>query len=48
MEITKKEIERFQQIWREELEEEISEDEVRAQIRKLDALYVLLRKGISN
>lgn len=40
--ITKQEVEQFQQIWREEFGEEISEEEVRYHIRRLDTLYFLL------
>jgi hypothetical protein len=42
MEITQQDIERFQRIWQKEVKEEISEDEARLQIRKLDALYLFL------
>jgi hypothetical protein len=42
MEITQLDIEKFQRIWQEEFKEEISEDEARLQLRKLDALYLFL------
>jgi hypothetical protein len=42
MEITPEDIDKFRRIWREEFKEEISEDEARLQIRKLDAIYLFL------
>jgi hypothetical protein len=42
VEITDDDIRRFQKIWREEFEEEITADEAREHIARLDALYLLL------
>lgn len=42
MQITDDDIRRFQEIWREEFEEEITADEAREHITRLDALYLLL------
>ena len=42
MQITDDDIRRFQEIWREEFEEEITVDEAREHISRLDALYLLL------
>lgn len=46
MQITDDDIRRFQEIWREEFEEEITADAAREHIARLDALYLLLyRQG---
>jgi len=42
--ITDDDIRRFQEIWREEFEEEITTDEAREHIGRLDALYLLLAR----
>jgi hypothetical protein len=42
--ITDDDIRRFQEIWREEFEEEINADEAREHIGRLDALYLLLSR----
>jgi hypothetical protein len=42
--ITDKDIHRFQGIWREEFAEEISAEEAREHIARLDALYLLLAR----
>jgi hypothetical protein len=42
VQITDDDIRRFQEIWREEFEEEITADEAREHISRLDALYLLL------
>ena len=42
MQITDDDIRRFQDIWREEFGEEITVDEAREHITRLDALYLLL------
>ncbi|HEX4961375.1 MAG TPA: hypothetical protein VF173_11090 [Thermoanaerobaculia bacterium] len=44
MEITDDDIRRFQEIWREEFEEDIGTDEAREHITRLDALYLLLAR----
>jgi hypothetical protein len=44
VEITDDDIRRFQGIWREEFEEEITADEAREHIARLDALYLLLAR----
>jgi hypothetical protein len=44
MDITRQDIARFQQIWREEFKEEIDEDKARECIGKLDTLYSILLK----
>lgn len=44
MQITDEDIRRFQAIWREELEEDLSADEAREHIARLDALYLLLAR----
>jgi hypothetical protein len=41
--ITSEDVRRFQEIWREEFEEEISGDDARYHIYRLDTLYLLLR-----
>ncbi len=45
MTITQEEIDRFRQIWQEEYGEKISEDEARAHISRLDALYLFLARA---
>lgn len=48
MQITDDDIRRFQEIWREEFAEEISADEAREHIARLDTLYLLfLRPSMS-
>jgi hypothetical protein len=42
VQITDDDIRRFQEIWREEFEEEITTKEAREHITRLDALYLLL------
>jgi hypothetical protein len=42
IDITPQDIQRFQQIWREEFGEEISANEARLRIMKLDELYKFL------
>jgi hypothetical protein len=42
--ITDDDIRRFQGIWREEFKEEITEDEAREHIARLDALYLMLAR----
>lgn len=42
MQITNDDIRRFQEIWREEFQEEITADEAREHIARLDALYLFL------
>lgn len=42
MRITDEDIRRFQEIWREEFEEEITADEARAEITRLDEFYLFL------
>jgi hypothetical protein len=42
--ITEDDIRRFQAIWREEFEEEITADEARHHINRLDALFLLLAR----
>lgn len=44
MNITNEEVRRFQEIWKEEFGEEISEDEARSGIRRLDTLFLLLAR----
>ncbi|MGH9363620.1 MAG: hypothetical protein ACRD2T_17050 [Thermoanaerobaculia bacterium] len=46
MQITSDDIQRFQEIWREEFREEIGADDARAHIACLDALYLLLAKPV--
>jgi hypothetical protein len=41
---TDDDIRRFQKIWREEFEEEITVDEAREHIGRLDALYLMLAR----
>jgi hypothetical protein len=41
---TDDDIRRFQEIWREEFEEEITADEARKHIARLDALYLMLSR----
>jgi hypothetical protein len=42
--ITGDDIRRFQEIWREEFAEEITADEAREHITRLDALYLMLAR----
>jgi hypothetical protein len=42
VQITDDDIHRFQELWREEFGEEITTDEAREQIARLDALYLVL------
>jgi hypothetical protein len=42
--ITDDDIRRFQEIWRDEFKEEITADEAREHIARLDALYLLLAR----
>jgi hypothetical protein len=42
--ITDDDIRRFQEIWLEEFEEEITVDEAREHISRLDALYLMLAR----
>lgn len=42
MDITQEDVERFQEIWREEFKEEIDKDKARESIGKLDTLYAIL------
>jgi hypothetical protein len=44
--ITDDDIRRFQAIWREEFEEDITADEARAHIGRLDALYLMLLRPL--
>jgi hypothetical protein len=44
--ITDDDIRRFQAIWREEFEEDITTDETREHIARLDALYVMLLRPL--
>ena len=44
MQITEEEIRQFQAIWREEFEEDVSTDEAREHIARLDAFYLLLAR----
>jgi hypothetical protein len=44
--ITDDDIRRFQAIWREEFEEDITADEAREHIARLDALYVMLLRPL--
>lgn len=46
MPITDDDIRRFQEIWREEFEEDIQADEARAHIARLDALYLILLRPL--
>ena len=44
MHITDDDIRRFQEIWREEFTEEITVDEAREHIARLDAIYLFLAR----
>ena len=44
MRITDNDIQKFQEIWREEFAEEIGAEEAREHIARLDALYLLLAR----
>ena len=44
MQITQDDICRFQEIWRGELGEELSEDDARHHIARLDALYLMFAR----
>ena len=46
MQITDDDIQRFQEIWREEFKEELGANEAREHIARLDALYLLLARAM--
>jgi hypothetical protein len=48
VQITDKDLRRFQEIWREEFGEEIGADEAREHITRLDALYLMLARRPAN